>query len=133
MTVHGAKGLEFPYVFLVNLVDKKFPTIARSEKIAIPDALVREKIVTETEERTASHLEEERRLFYVALTRAKVGLYLTGAKDYGGLREKKPSRFITELGIASGTVPELLLSEKNEFLRDLLFAVSRLFHLSAPI
>jgi len=132
MTVHGAKGLEFPYVFLVNLVDKKFPTITRSEKISIPDALVREKIAAEAKERTASHWEEERRLFYVALTRAKIGLYLTGAKDYGGLREKKPSRFITELGIASGTVPELLLSEKNEFLRDLHHLNSRPLTLSRP-
>lgn len=115
MTVHGAKGLEFKYVFLVNLVDKKFPTIARSEKIAIPDALVREKVTAEAD----IHLEEERRLFYVALTRAKVALFLSGAKDYGGVREKKPSRFISELGLTSATEPELTLSEKNEFLRDL--------------
>ncbi len=121
MTVHGAKGLEFRYVFMVNLVDKKFPTIARSEKIAIPDALVREKL-TETAD---AHLEEERRLFYVAATRAKDELYLTGAKDYGGAREKKPSRFISEMGLASEIVPELTLSEKNEFLRDLHYLNAR--------
>ncbi|MFA5184453.1 MAG: UvrD-helicase domain-containing protein [Patescibacteria group bacterium] len=115
MTVHGAKGLEFKYVFLVNLVDKKFPTISRSEKISIPDALVREKITASPD----VHLEEERRLFYVALTRAKEGLYLTSARDYGGVREKKPSRFITELGLESEVLPEIILSEKNEFLRDL--------------
>jgi DNA helicase-2/ATP-dependent DNA helicase PcrA len=115
MTVHGAKGLEFKYVFLVNLVDKKFPTIARSEKISIPDALVRERV----EANPDIHLEEERRLFYVAVTRAKDRLYLTGAKDYGGVREKKPSRFIGEMGLVSETAPELTLSEKNEFLRDL--------------
>jgi len=114
MTVHGAKGLEFKYVFLVNLVDKKFPTIARSEKISIPDALVREKIEISPD----IHLEEERRLFYVAITRAKDRLYLTGAKDYGGAREKKPSRFIKEMGLISEVRPELTLSEKNEFLRD---------------
>ena len=115
MTVHGAKGLEFKYVFLVNLVDKKFPTISRSEKISIPDALVREKIVTSPD----IHLEEERRLFYVAATRAKEELYLTGAKDYGGLREKKPSRFISEMGLASEDMPALELSAQNEFLKDL--------------
>jgi DNA helicase-2/ATP-dependent DNA helicase PcrA len=114
MTVHGAKGLEFKYVFLVNLVDKKFPTIARGEKIAIPDALVREKVVASAD----VHLEEERRLFYVALTRAKEGLYLSGAKDYGGAREKKPSRFIEEMGLTSEISPDLTLSAKNEFLRD---------------
>lgn len=121
MTVHGAKGLEFRYVFMVNLVDKKFPTIARGEKIAIPDALVREKLT----ESPDAHLEEERRLFYVAATRAKDELYLTGAKDYGGARAKKPSRFIAEMGLASDIEPELSLSEKNEFLRDLHYLNSR--------
>lgn len=121
MTVHGAKGLEFKYVFMVNLVDKKFPTIARSEKISIPDALVREKLT----ESSDAHLEEERRLFYVAATRAKCELYLTGAKDYGGARAKKPSRFIEEMGLVSEIGPELSLSEKNEFLRDLHYFNSR--------
>jgi len=121
MTVHGAKGLEFKYVFLVNLVDKKFPTIARSEKIAIPDALVPEKAIPSAE----SHLEEERRLFYVAITRAKDELYLTAAKDYGGVREKKTSRFISELGIVNIEEPTITLSQKNEFLRDLHYLNSR--------
>lgn len=125
MTVHGSKGLEFPYVFLVNLADKKFPTIARGEKISIPDALVREKIVDLGVDKSAHHLEEERRLFYVAATRAKVGLFLSAAKDYGGAREKKPSRFIAEMGVASGTAPEIILSEKNEFLRDIHYLNSR--------
>jgi DNA helicase-2/ATP-dependent DNA helicase PcrA len=115
MTVHGAKGLEFKYVFLVNLVDKKFPTIARGEKISLPDALVREKVTVSAD----THLEEERRLFYVAATRAKESLFLTGAKDYGGLRAKKPSRFIDEMNISNSLVPEIELAQKNEFLRDL--------------
>ena len=111
MTVHGAKGLEFRYVFLVNLVDKKFPTIARGEKLPIPDPLVREK----GELSPDSHLQEERRLFYVAATRAKDALFLSGAKDYGGQREKKPSRFILEMGLEEGgeTVASLAA---NEFL-----------------
>lgn len=115
MTVHGSKGLEFKYVFIVNLVDKKFPTIARSEKILIPDSLVKEKSLSEGD----FHLEEERRLFYVALTRAKNALFLTAAKDYGGAREKKPSRFIAEMNIKNIIEPEIKLSEKNEFLKDL--------------
>lgn len=115
MTVHGAKGLEFRYVFIVNLVDKKFPTIARGEKISIPAPLVRERLAASPD----AHLEEERRLFYVAATRAKEALYLTGAKDYGGVREKKPSRFISELGLEAGEAPAVALSERNQFLRDL--------------
>ncbi|MDA3802711.1 MAG: UvrD-helicase domain-containing protein [Patescibacteria group bacterium] len=117
MTVHGAKGLEFKYVFLVNLVDKKFPTINRSEKISIPEEIVKEKTISDGD----IHTEEERRLFYVAITRAKDKLFLTGAKDYGGAREKKPSRFINELGLEKIIEPEIKLSEKNEFLKDLHF------------
>ena len=97
MTMHSAKGLEFDTVFLPSLVDKKFPTINRKEKITIPDALVKEKLPEGKE----VHLEEERRLFYVALTRAKNNLYLTSAKDYGGKREKKPSVFLEETGLSA--------------------------------
>lgn len=114
MTAHGAKGLEFPYVFLANIVDKKFPTINRGEKISLPDELVKEKLVGGQ----AAHLEEERRLFYVALTRAKEQLFITGAKNYGGIREKKPSSFITEAGLVVAITNQS--SGKNlEFLRDL--------------
>ncbi len=109
MTVHGAKGLEFRYVFLVNLVDKKFPTITRGEKLPIPDQLVKEK----GELSPDSHLQEERRLFYVAATRAKDALFLSGAKDYGGQRAKQPSRFISEMGLnADGeTAADMVASE----------------------
>jgi len=94
MTIHGAKGLEFKYVFVVNLVDRRFPTIERSESIELPDALIKE-IIPQGD----IHLQEERRLFYVAMTRAKDGLFFTSAEDYGGLRKKKFSRFLYELGL----------------------------------
>jgi len=94
MTVHAAKGLEFKYVFIVNMVDLRFPTTERKDPIALPDALVKE-IIPEGD----THLEEERRLFYVAMTRAKQGLYFSWAPDYGGTRKKKPSRFLSELRI----------------------------------
>lgn len=116
MTVHAAKGLEFKYVFLVNIVDKKFPTISRSEKISIPENLVKEKIIAGKE----AHIEEERRLFYVAITRAKEELFITGAKDYGGVREKKPSPFIAEMGLDVFEVGnDQEFATKLEFLRDL--------------
>ncbi len=94
LTIHAAKGLEFRYVFMVNLVDQRFPTRERHEAIELPNALVKE-IVPEGD----VHLQEERRLFYVACTRAKEGLFLTSALDYGGARPRKPSRFLYELGI----------------------------------
>ncbi len=96
MTVHGAKGLEFKYVFIPNLVDKRFPTIERKEPIALPDKLIKD-ILPEGD----AHIQEERRLLYVAITRARSGLFLSGAKDYGGVREKKPSQFLYELGMVS--------------------------------
>ncbi len=94
LTVHSAKGLEFDYVIVANLVDKRFPTINRSDKIALPEALVKEQLTGGD-----FHLEEERRLFYVAMTRARKTLYLTSARDVGGAAEKKPSKFIAETGI----------------------------------
>lgn len=93
MTVHGSKGLEFRFVFVVSLVDRKFPAQARAESIPLPVGL----LPTESEEGDP-HLEEERRLFYVAVTRAKEHLYFTSAEDYGGTRKRKPSRFLVELG-----------------------------------
>jgi DNA helicase-2/ATP-dependent DNA helicase PcrA len=102
MTIHSAKGLEFPVVFLVNLVSQRFPTMERKEQIPVPDALVKEILP-----KGDFHTEEERRLFYVGMTRARDMLYVTAAKFYGeGKREKKLSPFIVEtLGeeIVSGT------------------------------
>ncbi|HTX86826.1 MAG TPA: ATP-dependent DNA helicase, partial [Candidatus Nanoarchaeia archaeon] len=91
MTVHAAKGLEFKYVFVINLIDKRFPSIERSESIKIPDALLDEQIPE-----GGHHLEEERRLFYVAITRAKKGIYFSWSSDAGGKRERRASRFLVE-------------------------------------
>jgi DNA helicase-2/ATP-dependent DNA helicase PcrA len=93
MTLHSAKGLEFKYVFLVNMADRRFPSIGRSDPISIPEPLIKE-VLPEGD----FHLQEERRLFYVGVTRAKKALFLTWAKDYGGRMLKKPSRFLLEAG-----------------------------------
>jgi len=95
MTIHSAKGLEFKYVFLVNMVDKRFPVIERREQIEIPQELIKEIIP-----KGDVHIQEERRLCYVAMTRAKKGLFFTSAQDYGGARKKKLSRFLVEMGFA---------------------------------
>jgi len=93
MTIHGAKGLEFKYVFLVNMVDRRFPTDQRKDPIELPEALIKD--IKPTGD---VHLQEERRLCYVAMTRAKKGLYFTSAEDYGGQKKKKISRFLDEMG-----------------------------------
>jgi DNA helicase-2/ATP-dependent DNA helicase PcrA len=80
MTIHLAKGLEFPYVFIVGLEEDLFPSALSLN--------------------TRSELEEERRLFYVALTRAEHQAYLTYAQSryrWGKLTDAEPSRFIEEI------------------------------------
>jgi len=80
MTIHLAKGLEFPYVFIVGMEEDLFPSAMSLN--------------------TRSELEEERRLFYVALTRAEHQAYLTYAQSryrWGKLVDSEPSRFIEEI------------------------------------
>ncbi len=91
LTVHKAKGLEFQIVFMVSLIADRFPGRQRREKIPIPDAILKEDLPG-----GENYLQEERRLFYVGMTRAKKQLYLTWAKDYGLKRPKKVSPFILE-------------------------------------
>ncbi|MDO5608026.1 MAG: 3'-5' exonuclease [Capnocytophaga sp.] len=80
MTIHLAKGLEFPYVYIVGMEEDLFPSALSIN--------------------TRSELEEERRLFYVALTRAEKQAYLTYAENryrWGKLSDAEPSRFIEEI------------------------------------
>ncbi len=102
MTVHASKGLEFDHVFVINMIDQRFPTRERSETIKLPNALLDEKLPEGDH-----HLEEERRLFYVAATRAKKGLYLSWSSDSGGKRARRASRFLVEAGLVDD------LTEKN--------------------
>ncbi|MDP3986053.1 MAG: ATP-dependent DNA helicase [Candidatus Veblenbacteria bacterium] len=97
ITVHSAKGLEWRYVFIVQLVDRRFPSVERREAIELPSELIKE-----TLPEGDVHLQEERRLFYVGLTRARDGLFLTRAHDYFGKTMRRPSRFLVELGLVSG-------------------------------
>ncbi|MFH1564582.1 MAG: UvrD-helicase domain-containing protein [bacterium] len=113
MTVHASKGLEFKYVFVVNMVDLRFPTTERRDPIEIPEKLVKE-VIPEGD----IHLQEERRLFYVACTRAKDGLFFSSAKDYGGARKKKPSRFLVETGICCQEIKKTRNQEIKEDATD---------------
>ncbi len=91
MTLHAAKGLEFPVVFLVGMEEGIFP-LSRA--------------ILEDDE-----LEEERRLAYVGITRAKKKLYLTNAFSrllYGRIQQNQPSRFVEEIN------PDLLKFENDQ-------------------
>jgi DNA helicase II / ATP-dependent DNA helicase PcrA len=91
LTLHKAKGLEWPMVFLVNCVQNKFPSVRRGDTLEMPEALIKDTLPTGD-----FHLQEERRLFYVGMTRAKEQLYLTSAEDMGGRRKWKVSQFVLE-------------------------------------
>jgi DNA helicase-2/ATP-dependent DNA helicase PcrA len=95
MTIHASKGLEFRAVFVVNLVMDRFPSRGGSRGLPMPEELV-------TSQEDLVKYEEERRLAYVAFTRARERLYLTHAKRYEqNKRDKKPSVFLQEaLGIS---------------------------------
>ncbi|HET7830914.1 MAG TPA: ATP-dependent DNA helicase, partial [Candidatus Limnocylindrales bacterium] len=101
MTVHKAKGLEFPVVYLPGLITGRFPAIGRREPLALPLELV-----NETLPEGDYQLQEERRLFYVGMTRARDELILSHAADYGGQRARRVSPFVLEaldLPVAAGT------------------------------
>lgn len=90
MTMHSAKGLEFPYVFITGMEEGLFPSY---RSLSSEDSL-----------------EEERRLCYVGITRAEKGLFLTHSKQrmlYGKTSYNRPSRFISE-------IPSELLEPLNE-------------------
>jgi DNA helicase II / ATP-dependent DNA helicase PcrA len=91
LTVHKAKGLEFGTVFLVGLVEDRFPGREQREKIPVPDAILKESLPGKE-----NYFQEERRLFYVAMTRARHSLYLTWSRDYGLKRLKRVSPFVLE-------------------------------------
>lgn len=92
LTVHSSKGLEFPCVFLVNLVTQRFPTRSRKEQIPVPQELIKEELPEGD-----YNLQEERRLFYVGMTRAKKYLYLCASQYYAeGKTIRKLSPFVYE-------------------------------------
>ena len=111
LTVHKAKGLEFPVVFVVGLVQGRFPWPSRGDVLELPDALLRDRPPSGD-----FRLQEERRLFYVAMTRAREALHFTSAWDYGGRRTRKPSQFILEALPERELARPLMRSAREELL-----------------
>jgi len=106
MTIHQAKGLQFDAVFLPMMVKGRFPIERQEKRWFIPDSIF-------NSNRYMSNIEDERRLLYVAITRARSFLYVTGASRHPALRvEKKPSIFFYE-------VSKFVENEKNQHSLDI--------------
>ena len=107
MTIHAAKGLEFPYVFVVGFSEGIFPSAKTIE------------------ERRQLGLEEERRLCYVAITRAEKRLFLMDSEGYNqNGKEKLPSRFLKEIGeenyVRVGKISKELQDNANRYAAQLM-------------
>jgi DNA helicase-2/ATP-dependent DNA helicase PcrA len=106
--VHKAKGLEFRVVFLVGLVEGRFPLRGRPDRMPLPAALLDRAAVDE------APWAEERRLCFVAMTRARDELILSHAIESSAGRTRRPSPFISEAldrppSVPAGQVPDLAM------------------------
>lgn len=121
-TIHQSKGREFPVVFIVDVATNKLPLRYQAKTFYVPNDL--SKGMKRQEDEKELYLQEERRLFYVAMTRAQNLLFITYAKKYGqNIRETKPSKFLEELKLGTnplinlvkfdGTTGETLLQDEE--------------------
>ncbi len=94
MTAHGVKGLEFPHVFILRATSPSFPASYKERLVELPPELRDPDSAAGGDDKTL-HDQEERRLFYVAMTRAKDSLHIYGKQGTG--RDKAPPGFMREL------------------------------------
>jgi superfamily I DNA/RNA helicase len=94
MSAHGAKGLEFAHVFILRANSGTFPCPYHENLVAFPRELRDADSATAVDDKTL-HEQEERRLFYVAMTRAKDSLRIYGKQGLG--RDKTPAGLMREL------------------------------------
>jgi len=94
MTVHLAKGLEFPHVFILRANSSSFPASYRETLVEFPNRLRDPDSIAEDDDRTL-YGQEERRLFYVAMTRARDSLHIYAKQGIG--KDKTPAGYVREL------------------------------------
>ncbi len=111
MTVHAAKGLEFPYVFVVRAVSQSFPLPYKESLVEFPQELRTHNPGIGPIPKTL-HEEEERRLFYVAMTRAMDQLYVSGKVSKESGQFVSPSKFMRELVTAKSASRKNMLEFK---------------------
>ncbi len=102
LTAHRAKGLEWELVVVAGVQEGRWPDVRRRGSLLEPDRLGRREVAPAVP--TASRIAEERRLFYVACTRARRRLVITAVAGTEGEADQ-PSRFLTELGVAVRELP----------------------------
>jgi len=111
-TIHQSKGREFPIVFIIDVAQGKLPLRYQSKIFYIPSELSKE--YDKEEDEKELYIQEERRLFYVAMTRAQHLLYITFAKKYGqNIKETKPSKFLEEIKYQNNPLVEYYEYESN--------------------
>jgi DNA helicase-2/ATP-dependent DNA helicase PcrA len=98
MTAHRSKGLEFAYVFIMNAADRTWGSRFHREAIKLPKKIYRvlEKVEADLEDKEDDNT-DERNVFYVALTRAKEGVFVTLSKVDRDGKEILPTQFIAEM------------------------------------
>ena len=105
-TIHQSKGKEYPVVFVVDLAINKLPLRYQAKKFYVPNEVSRGLKIAEDEK--ALYIQEERRLLYVAMTRAQNMLFMSYAKQYGeNKRESAPSRFLDEINFTQNSLIHL--------------------------
>jgi len=114
LSIHRAKGLEFPVVFLVQAAQGRFPTPYRSRSLELPA----DDSANPFLDPSAMHREEERRLCYVALTRAREELITTHARNYGTPQERPRSQFLSEAFDLGKPVPAKTRRRAVELLEE---------------
>ncbi len=114
MTIHKAKGLEFPVVFICSLLKGRLPMSFRKEQfiLPIPDRLYLNQ--EEVEHKKKAFYEEERRIFYVGITRAQDNLILTSSDKINTQRRDK-SKFLKEIEGYLSTETDLKLQIENTY------------------
>jgi DNA helicase-2/ATP-dependent DNA helicase PcrA len=124
LSIHRAKGLEWETVYLVDCTEGSFPLRSRGINLSVPEELLA------SPSKANEHMAEERRLMYVAVTRAGLNLILSYADRHGSGAKRKPSRFLAEL---IGKDPNVAAVEESTPTELQLFAPAPNAHRSAEL
>ncbi len=126
LTIHKSKGLEWPIVYIADCSEGSFPLRETSRGIGLPTGLI-----SKHESEADAHMAEERRLMYVAMTRAKDTLLLTYSEQHSLNSTRKPSRFLEE-ALNHNNFPLLDISGHKGFTSMVSYATTHLPEVSIP-